>query len=66
MYGFGFPNQGFYCLKIPGAAKQMSTENVGLIQIRSGEASTERLEDELKSPLVLVICLFLSLEMENQ
>jgi len=27
----------------------MSTENVGLIQIRSGEASTERLEDELKN-----------------
>jgi len=49
MYGFGFPNQGFYCLKIPGAAKQMSIENVGLIQIRSGEASTERLEDELKN-----------------
>ena len=31
MYGFCIPEQGFHCLKIPGAAKQKSAANVGLI-----------------------------------
>jgi hypothetical protein len=49
MYGFGFPGQGFYSLKLPGGAKQQKKpENVGLIRVRSGEDSVIRIENELK------------------
>lgn len=33
MLGFGFPGQGFHCLKIPGAVKQQSTDHQGLISV---------------------------------
>lgn len=36
MYGFGFPGQGFHCLKIPGAVKQQVHEHQGLIKVEKG------------------------------
>ncbi|CAO2188685.1 unnamed protein product [Urochloa humidicola] len=48
MYGFGFPGQGFHVLKIPGLAKQQTVENMGLISIERGEATEEKVEEELK------------------
>jgi hypothetical protein len=37
MYGFGFPGQGYYCLKTPGAKKaQQPRGNVGKIMVKSG------------------------------
>ena len=48
MFGFGLPGQGFHFLEIPGHTKKSSNDNVGLIKIRSGEASSEKLEEELK------------------
>jgi hypothetical protein len=48
MFGFGLPGQGFHCLEIPGHTKKSSNDNVGLIKIRSGEASSKKLEEELK------------------
>jgi hypothetical protein len=50
MYGFGFPGQGFHCLKIPGFSKQQkAVDNVGLIRIKSGKASVERVDKELQN-----------------
>ena len=46
MYGFGIPGQGFHSLKLPGLTKRKVTEFVGLIQIKSGIASAEHLEEE--------------------
>jgi hypothetical protein len=49
MYGFGFPGQGFHCLKLPGASKQQrKVENVGLIRIKEGNATEEKVERELQ------------------
>ncbi|CAO2194224.1 unnamed protein product [Urochloa humidicola] len=48
MYGFGFPGQGFYCLKLPGVAKKQEAENMGLISVEKGEATEARIEEELK------------------
>ena len=48
MYGFGIPGQGFHSLKIPDFTKKMTLEFVGLIQVKSGDANAERLEEELK------------------
>lgn len=49
MYGFGFPGQGFYTLKIPGVSKPQSTrEHVGQIKIKSGEGTVEKVEQELR------------------
>ncbi|KAG2568785.1 hypothetical protein PVAP13_7NG400750 [Panicum virgatum] len=48
MFGFGFPGQGFHCLEIPGLTKKKSTDHMGLIQIKSGEANVEKVEEELK------------------
>jgi hypothetical protein len=48
MYGFGFPGQGYYCLKVPGASKaQQPRGNVGKITVKKGEAN-EKIEKELK------------------
>jgi hypothetical protein len=50
MYGFGFPGQGFHCLKIPGFSKQQkAVDNVGLIRIKSGKASVEKVDKELQN-----------------
>ncbi|PVH38661.1 hypothetical protein PAHAL_5G320300 [Panicum hallii] len=49
MYGFGFPGQGFHCLKIPGFAKKQNADHVGLIKIMSGEANVDRMDQELKN-----------------
>jgi len=49
MYGFGFPGQGFHCLKIPSAVKQQSGDQVGLIQVKSGDADVFKIEKELKN-----------------
>ncbi|KAM0851195.1 hypothetical protein ACQ4PT_052591 [Festuca glaucescens] len=49
MYGFGFPGQGYHSLNLPGGIKkQKSPEHVGLIRMKNGEASEERVEKELK------------------
>jgi hypothetical protein len=49
LYGFGFPGQGCHCLKIPGVNKQPTkAENVGLIRIKSGNASVEKVDKELQ------------------
>ncbi|CAN6347363.1 unnamed protein product [Urochloa humidicola] len=48
MYGYGFPDQGFYCLKVPGQKKQSISEHVGLLHIISGEANVSKVEEELK------------------
>jgi len=48
MLGFGFPGQGFHSLIIPGQTVKSSSENVGLIKIKSGEADSVKLEEELK------------------
>ncbi|CAO2177896.1 unnamed protein product [Urochloa humidicola] len=48
MYGYGFPGQSFYCLKLPDQPKQATTDHVGLLTIESGEANVERIEEELK------------------
>jgi hypothetical protein len=49
MYGFGFPNQGYYCLKVPGANKiQQPKGNLGKVTVKSGVASEEKIEKELK------------------
>ncbi|CAL4989033.1 unnamed protein product [Urochloa decumbens] len=48
MCGYGFPGQGFYCLKIPGPVKQQPIEYMGLISVEKGEASESRIEEELK------------------
>jgi hypothetical protein len=50
MYGFGFPGQGFHYLKIPGFSKQQNAvDNVGLIRIKSGKESVERVDKELRN-----------------
>ncbi|RLM68885.1 hypothetical protein C2845_PM17G14990 [Panicum miliaceum] len=46
--GFGFPGQGYYSLKIPHLKAQKQEENVGCLQILSGAASADKVEDELK------------------
>lgn len=33
MCGFGFPGQGFYSIRIPGATKQVNPEHQGLIKV---------------------------------
>lgn len=38
MYGFGFPGQGFHCLKIPG----------GLVRVEKGGMTETKMEEELK------------------
>ena len=48
MYGFGFPGQGFHSLKIPRLEKDQAPEHVGLIQVKSGRANAEKIEEELK------------------
>jgi ribosomal protein L18E len=49
MYGFGFPGQGFFSLKLPGISKQpKKDEHVGLIRVKKGEATVERIEKELR------------------
>lgn len=48
MYGFGFPRQGFHCLKIPGMAKQQVSEHQGLITVGKGGMSEGKMEEELK------------------
>jgi hypothetical protein len=49
MRGFGFPGQGFYSLKLPNAGKpKPKMENVGLIRVKQGESSVEKMEEELK------------------
>jgi hypothetical protein len=49
MFGFGFPRQGFFSLKIPRLARpSKAPEHVGLISLQSGEAFVERMEKELK------------------
>ncbi|RLN07428.1 hypothetical protein C2845_PM11G05270 [Panicum miliaceum] len=48
MRGFAFPGQGFYSLSIPGSNEQQPVDHVGMLQIISGEASVERIEEELK------------------
>lgn len=40
--------QGFHCLEISGVTIKKSTKHVGLIQIKSGDANVERMEEELK------------------
>ncbi|CAN6233325.1 unnamed protein product [Urochloa humidicola] len=49
LYGYGFPGQGFYCLKIPGQAKQQQSELLGSLKITSGAASVERMDEELRN-----------------
>ncbi|KAG2644016.1 hypothetical protein PVAP13_2KG399300 [Panicum virgatum] len=49
LLGFGFPEQGYYCLKIPGAAKQQTNDQIGLIQVQSGDADADKIERELKN-----------------
>ncbi|CAN6233915.1 unnamed protein product [Urochloa humidicola] len=49
MYGFGFPGQGFYCLKIPGMVKQKPVEHLGLIQVETRGMTEEKMEEELKN-----------------
>jgi hypothetical protein len=49
MRGFGFPGQGFYSLKLPNAGKpKPKMENVGLIRVKQGDSSVEKMEEELK------------------
>ncbi|RLN07239.1 hypothetical protein C2845_PM11G16880 [Panicum miliaceum] len=48
MRGFAIPGQGFYSLSIPGISDQKVVEFVGLLQVVSGEATVERIEEELK------------------
>lgn len=49
MYGFGFLDQGYHCLNIPGPVKtQKNMENMGLIRVKSGDDSVARMEMELK------------------
>jgi hypothetical protein len=49
MYGFGFPGQGYHSLKILGVdKKQQKQENVGLIRVKSGVDTVERMEQELR------------------
>jgi hypothetical protein len=50
MYGFGFPGQGFFSLKLPGISKQpKKDDHVGLIRVKKGEATVERIEKELRN-----------------
>jgi len=49
MFGFGFPGQGFHCLKIPGTINQQAESNVGFIHIENGDATAEKLEEEMKN-----------------
>ncbi|RLN03142.1 hypothetical protein C2845_PM13G04790 [Panicum miliaceum] len=48
LYGFGFPSQGFHCLKLPGVTKSNSDEHVGVLKISSGDADARKVEEELK------------------
>ncbi|CAN6166580.1 unnamed protein product [Urochloa humidicola] len=48
MYGFGFPSQGFYCLKLPGVGKKQEPENLGLISVEKGDATEAKIEEELR------------------
>jgi hypothetical protein len=49
MYGFGLPGQGFFCLKLPNAGKPKTiSENVGLIRVKQGDGTMEKMEKELR------------------
>ena len=47
MYGFGIPGQGFYSMEIP--YKGDKAQHGGLIVVQEGEATEEKLEEELKN-----------------
>lgn len=49
MFCFGFPGQGFHCLKVPGAAKQQIIEHQGLIRVEKGGMSEHKMEEELRN-----------------
>lgn len=46
--GYGFRDQGFFSLKLPGAVLKQPTEHWGLLHVVSGEASSNKIEAELK------------------
>ena len=48
MCGFVFPGQGFYNLRLPDSSEQKLVKHVGQIQVVSGDASVEKLDEELK------------------
>ncbi|CAO2142823.1 unnamed protein product [Urochloa humidicola] len=48
MMGFGFPDQGFYSLQIPEAKAIPVSENLACIYVESGEATSAKIEEELK------------------
>lgn len=47
MYGFGFPGQGFHCLKIPGPVKQQSNEHQGMIRVEKSGMNESKMDAEL-------------------
>ena len=48
MFGFGVPGHGFYSLQLPEMKEPKPEENLGAIQIVSGKASVDWVEEELK------------------
>lgn len=49
MCGFGFPGQGFYNLKIPGAPKIQTNDHQGHIRVEKGGMTENKMEEELKN-----------------
>jgi hypothetical protein len=47
MYGFGIPGQGFYSIDIP-EVEVKSYQATGLLTIIEGEATEEKIDQELK------------------